>query len=130
MAASRIVGIGVDIESIQRFRNKPLVKNEKFYRRLFTPVEIEYCKTKKDPYPHFTARFCAKEALKKALPETLSPGWQNVEIRNDEKGRPSVHFLPVSQSSSEHSALDKYGVQISLSHDNARAIAFVIIENI
>ena len=124
MNSKNIIGIGVDIESIQRFRDKPFAENEKFYRRIFTPLEIEYCLSKNDPYPHFTARFCAKEALKKAIPQDLFIGWKEVEVRNDKTGKPSVHFLKPHNKSS----IKDYIVNISLSHDKTQAIAFVIVQ--
>jgi len=46
---SDILGIGVDVESIDRFRNRLKGKNKKFYERIFTPLELEYCFNKKDP---------------------------------------------------------------------------------
>lgn len=126
MNLKNIIGIGVDIESIQRFRDKPFAENEKFYRRIFTPLEIEYCLSKNDPYPHFTARFCAKEALKKAIPQDLFIGWKEAEVRNDKTGKPSVHFS--TSHKKNKSTLKDYIAHISLSHDKTQAIAFVIIQ--
>ncbi|MFC1732976.1 holo-ACP synthase, partial [candidate division KSB1 bacterium] len=65
MTGSSIIGIGVDIEQIDRFRNKPLNGHRRLYNKLFGSNEIGYCTSKRDPYPCFTARFCAKEALVK-----------------------------------------------------------------
>ena len=59
--------IGTDIEEVSRFRNKKYSENKSFYKKIFTDDEIDYCLGKIDPYPHFTARFCAKEATIKAL---------------------------------------------------------------
>ena len=126
MDLNKIIGIGVDIELIQRFRDKPFAENEKFYRRIFTPLEIEYCLSKSDPYPHFAARFCAKEALKKAVPLDLFLGWKDAEVRNDKNGKPSVHFLTSQQENK--SILKNYIVHISLSHDKTQAIAFVVVQ--
>lgn len=126
MYTKKIIGVGVDIESIQRFMDKPFAENEKFYIRLFTASEIEYCLAKREPYPHFTARFCAKEALKKALPGITSLGWTDVEIKNDENGMPFIDFLNLSKD--DKTFLDECKTHISLSHDNAQAVALVIVE--
>lgn len=69
----KITGIGVDIENIFRFRKLPYKKNRHFYEKIFTESEIKYCLSKADPYPHFAARFAAKEAVIKALPKPVLP---------------------------------------------------------
>lgn len=108
--------IGVDIEDISRFKDKPAA----FYERVFTKSEIEYCVSKKNPESHFAARFCAKEAVFKAL---SSAGIQDVlitgiEIYNDENSCPRVRFLNPDIP---------YNVHISLSHEKEKAIAFAML---
>lgn len=126
MKSSAITGIGVDIESIKRFRDKPFDENEKFYRRLFTDSEIEYCLSKKDPYPHFAARFCAKEAIKKAIPDDSSLGWKEAEITNYENGKP---YMTLSSGFYDRSGISpELSIHVSLSHDATQAVALVIVE--
>ena len=36
-------GIGIDISSIKKFKNKPFKENENFYKKLFSEQEIAYC---------------------------------------------------------------------------------------
>ncbi len=127
MTDFRIVGIGVDIEQIDRFTNKPFSENEKFYRKLFTEREIEYCKSKRDPYPHFTARFCAKEALAKALPGSIRPGWKEVEILTEKSGRP--FFEIIVKDINKKSQLNDLEILLSLSHDRTKAVAYVIVQS-
>lgn len=105
--------IGVDIEDISRFKNK----EQAFYERVFTPLEIAYCQSKRNPAPHFAARFCAKEAVFKAL---SSAGYDDIfitqiEVYNDEKGCPRIRLLNPDI---------KVKVHISLSHEKEKAIAF------
>ena len=105
--------IGVDIEDISRFQNK----EQAFYERVFTPLETAYCLSKRNPAPHFAARFCAKEAVFKAL---SSAGYDNIfitqiEVYNDEKGCPRIRLLNPDI---------KVKVHISLSHEKEKAIAF------
>ncbi len=66
-----ITGIGIDIEDIARFRKKPFGKNKAFYKKIFTEKEIKYCFGRANPYRHFAARFCAKEAVIKASGKNL-----------------------------------------------------------
>ena len=108
--------IGVDIEDISRFKDK----EQAFYERVFTKLEIEYCLSKRNPAPHFAARFCAKEAVFKAL---SSAGIDNIvitdiEIYNDNNSCPRVRLL---------NSNIKYKVHISLSHEKEKAIAFAML---
>ena len=108
--------IGVDIEDVERFINK----DEMFINRIFTPLEIEYCKSKITPHQHFAARYCAKEAIFKALSAFKEKGieFKSIEIYHENKV-PKVRFLSELK--------DRYDVKVSLSHDKTKAIAYVII---
>ena len=121
----RIIGIGVDIESIRRFKDKPFESNERFYRRIFTPIEVNYCLKKRNLYSHFTARFAAKEAAIKALGKEKKYFFSEIEIRNDEQGRPNLYFLKKSSDSEEKKYFPE-NTLISISHCNEYAVAFVI----
>ena len=50
------ISIGTDIIDIQRFRNKPLKTNQKFYNSNFSKSELEHCKKFSDLYPHLAGR--------------------------------------------------------------------------
>lgn len=111
--------IGVDIEDTERFINK----DETFLNRIFTPLEIEYCNSKLNSHQHFAARYCAKEAIYKALSSMGEYGieFKTIEIYNQNR-IPYVRFL---------SELSKnYKAKLSLSHDKTKAIAYVIINKI
>ena len=71
------LAVGVDIEDIERFEGK----DEMFYRRIFSDLEFDYCKSMPCPAQHFAARFCAKEAIFKAL---SSFGESGVEFKKIE----------------------------------------------
>lgn len=110
--------IGVDIEDINRFENKP----QEFLDRIFTENEQNYCLSKAKPASHFAVRFCAKEAVTKALNSMniKQPGLNQIEICHDANSCPKIK-LPVKK---EYSNLN---IDISLSHDKTKAIAFVAI---
>ena len=107
-----IKGIGVDLENISRFKNKPFNKNKNFYKRIFTKKEIEYCLKKPNPYQHFTARFCAKEAFIKALNNDIK-SYKSIEIEAKNK-KPLLRWKGKS-------------FLVSMSHDKEKAIAVVIV---
>jgi holo-[acyl-carrier protein] synthase len=119
---------GVDIIETDRIK-RSLEELESFRNRVFTECEIEYCESRnRAKYESYAARFAAKEAVLKALGTGLSDGtgWKDIEIRNDEKGKPEVVL--------KYRALEIYrdlgakSIDISLSHSGGHAIAFAVIE--
>lgn len=118
------VSCGIDIIEVNRVKEAIEDLGEKFLNRIFTPAEIEYCINKnKMMYQHFAARFAAKEAIFKAMSDLLEDKyeitWTDVEVLNDEKGRPYVHFIdknyPIKQ------------IDISLSHLSEYAVANCVV---
>ncbi len=58
---------------------------ERFMQRIFTPVELDYCRGKKRELEHLAGRFAAKEAVLKVLGTGWRSGisWTDIEVRND-----------------------------------------------
>ena len=115
---------GVDIIEVNRIQESIESLGDKFLNKIYTPLEIEYCNNKKSmKYQHFAVRFAAKEAIFKAMSNLLKDKyeitWTDVEILNDEKGRPVVHFLK--------EGYDIEQIDISLSHLKEYAIANCVI---
>ncbi len=112
------MAIGVDIEDISRFVDK----SEDFLKRIFTDSEIEYCSKFKNPESHYAARFCAKEAVIKALtPLNIHISEYNmIEIYKDRNDCPKVRILK------DLPQIPK--IELSISHDKTKAIAFVTAE--
>ena len=113
--------IGVDIESISRFENKSLEKDKHFLERIYTKAEIDYCFKSKQSAKHLAARFCAKEAIYKAMSNLIKDGtieFKNIEILNNENGSPFVKL---------HDNRFNVDISISLSHDKDKAIAFAVV---
>jgi len=119
-----ILGVGTDIVEIKRIKETIENWNTRFIRKVFTEKEIEYCQSKSNPIPHFAARFAAKEAFYKALPQNrnYSLSWQHIEIIN-ENGKPTIKF---HSDKEEHKFI---AIHLSLSHADNNAMAIVIIEN-
>ena len=90
----KVNGIGVDLVNIPRMRGVIDRWQERFLRRVFTEEEIAYCRARRDPVPHFAARFAAKEAGLKALGTGLRLGvsWRELEVRR-ERGQAPVLVL-------------------------------------
>lgn len=112
------MAIGVDIEDIERFKGK----SEEFLNRVFTDVELEYCLKYSKPESHLAARFCAKEAVVKALTalDIENVSYKDIEVFHNEKHCPQIRILK---------SINKNIIfQLSLSHDRTKAIAFVTAE--
>ena len=85
-------GIGIDLVPISRMRQVVERWQERFVTRVFTAAEIAYCRSRKDPAPHFAARFAAKEAGLKALGTGLRRGvfWRDMGVVNLRGGKPTI----------------------------------------
>jgi holo-[acyl-carrier protein] synthase len=59
-------GIGIDLLEIERLE-RALQRRPRLAIRLFTDAEREYATRRARPAQHLAARFCAKEAVAKAL---------------------------------------------------------------
>jgi holo-[acyl-carrier protein] synthase len=123
-----IVGTGTDLARIERFR-KFLDPGNKVLERVFSVAERQYALQKKDPAPHFAARFAAKEAFLKALGTGLRDGlsWQQVVVVRDQLGCPSLQLSGrAAQLLAERGARTAH---LSYSHDGDYAVATVILES-
>ncbi len=116
------ISCGTDIIEIGRIKESIEDLGEKFLNRIYTQKEIEYCESKKSQkYQHYAARFAAKEAIFKAISKELNDkyeiGWKDMEIFNDEQGRPQVKIKGVQ----------KENIDISISHCKNYAVAMVVM---
>lgn len=116
---------GIDIVEIERIEKSITRTNGKFIEEVYTQKEIEYCESKKNAkYQHYAVRFAAKEAIFKAISDFLTNkyeiSWQNIQILNNEQGRPYIEFI--------NTKLDQIkSIDISLSHCKQYAIANVAL---
>ena len=119
------ISCGTDIIEIERIKKSIESTNGRFIKEIYTEKEIEYCESKKrQKYQHYAARFSAKEAVFKALSVILedkySLSWLDVEIINDENGRPYINFT--------NKTFDRLiSIDISLSHCKEYAVAYVVM---
>lgn len=120
-----IQGLGTDIIEIERIKANIDRYGLRFLDRIFTAKEQWYCLTKKESAVHFAGRFAAKEAVAKALGSGFSGGlsWLDIEIINDEKGKPVVHLS--QKITANLAGLD---VIISISHCRDYATATAILQ--
>lgn len=125
-----IFGIGIDIIEVARIQKQIDSESNSFLKKIFTDKEIEYCESKiKNKAQNFAARFAAKEAFFKALGTGWRDGlsWKDVEIENDELGKPNILLSGKSKKNIQENDISK--IHISLSHIREIAVAVVILEN-
>jgi holo-[acyl-carrier protein] synthase len=123
---SRILGIGVDIVDVQRMKDVLEKQGKVFLNKVFSDMEVTYCKTRKKPHIHFGARFAAKEAVAKAMRTGWSGAfhWRDIEVVNDQSGAPHILL-----SRDVAKALDQCIVHLSLSHTDTTVVALVVLES-
>jgi holo-[acyl-carrier protein] synthase len=122
-----ILGIGIDLISVERIEKAVSKWSDGFTRRVFTDGELDYCLRQKRPAMHLAARFGVKEAVMKAFGTGWSGGvrWTDVEVVRDTSGKPSV----VLDGRLKEMA-GRMGVRetlISFSHDRGYAVAQAIL---
>lgn len=115
---------GTDIIEISRIKKSIDDLGSNFINRIFTQDEIAYCESKKtQKYQHYAARFAAKEAIFKALSESVedkySIDWKDFEVICDGNGKPHINII------ADINIDDIESMDISLSHCKEYAIANV-----
>ena len=118
-----VYSVGVDLIEIERIDQLLEKYGEKFLKRIYTEVEIEYCSKKKNK-GSYAARFATKEAVFKATGLGLGKGmtWKDVEVVNDERGKPAVRLYGKTAE-----ILAQKTIELSLSHSKDDAIAMVVV---
>ena len=80
-------GVGIDLLEVDRLE-RALERRPRLAERLFTEGERAYAASRARPAQHLAARFCAKEAVAKAL---ALPGWNFMDVEvMDTGGAPDV----------------------------------------
>ncbi len=122
-----IIGTGIDIVQNKRIEKLINKYGQHFLEKVYTKMEIEYCQTKKNYVPSFAARFAAKEAILKALGTGMrNNNWQEIEIANNELGKPEVLLFNKTLKRAEE--LKVTSIFISISHEKDYSIAQIIME--
>lgn len=119
MGLQVIVGIGVDTVDIDRF-GKQLERTGALAARLFTERERTL------PIRSLAARFAAKEALIKAVGDSVGLDWHDMEVLASNGSRPVFVRTPALEQ-----VLISIGAahpHLSISHDGGHAVAMVVLD--
>lgn len=99
-----------------------LARRPRLAERLFTDSEREYASGRARPAQHLAARFCAKEAVAKALALDHFEA-REIEVVASPGGAPSVRL---SGHAAERAADLGVEVQVSLTHSKGMAAAVAV----
>lgn len=117
MGRIKTASVGIDIVEVKRIR--ALARKGRFLARIFSTKEVSYCRRHKDPFPHFAARFAAKEAVYKAL-GVRGLRHKEIIVRNAKSGKPGI-YLPKRLGQLERR------LSVSLSHSDQYACAVALL---
>lgn len=115
---------GIDVIEVERIKENIEKYESRFLNKIYTEKEIEYCESKGvQKYQSYAGKFAAKEATFKAISNLLNNKydieWKDIEIINDENGRP---FICLSTDLKNIIQID-----VSVSHIETVAVANVLI---
>jgi holo-[acyl-carrier protein] synthase len=109
-------GVGIDLLEIERLECA-LARRPRLAERLFTDSERAYAATRARPAMHLAARFCAKEAVAKAL-ALREWSWRDVEVLGGGDGPPEVRL-----SGAARARADELGARVGISLTHTRSMA-------
>jgi holo-[acyl-carrier protein] synthase len=113
--------IGIDLLEIDRLE-RALTRRPLLAERLFTPAERGYAASRARPAQHLAARFCAKEAVFKALRlDVLRP--LEIEVAGG-GGRPHVVLHGAARDRADELGVS---IEISLTHSRHTAAAVAVL---
>ncbi len=118
-----MISTGVDIIEIERVHRIMKNKGHRFLNRIFAPCEIEYITKHNKNISSIAARFCAKEAVAKALGTGIGDiSWRDIMIFTDNRGKPFVELKGRAKE-----LLNNREISLSISHSKEFAVAFAVI---
>ena len=121
-----VLGIGTDITECLRIAQMIERHGELFVSRVYTPHEIDYCRSRRMATQHFAGRWAAKDAVLKAIGTGWRRGisWRDIEVRNTAAGRPVARLQGGTLEIAE-----KLGIRcvlVSISHCRSHATAYAV----
>ena len=118
-----MIFMGTDIVPISRIDKMIQEKGDQFLNYIFSTTEQDICNQKASPSIHYSGKFAAKEAVKKAILSSksfLTIPLSSIEIHNDKDGMPLVQI--------QENGFDFKYLNVSISHAGDYAIATAILE--
>src|SRR5215207_9131868 len=115
---------GIDSIEISRVEQGIERFGERFLNRFFTAGERSDCN---DQANRLAARFTAKEAVAKVLGTGIGDvRWRDIEIRSDERGRPTLHLHGAAAEVSASLGLTEWDISLTHTRTTASAVAVAL----
>src|SRR5215212_6497354 len=114
-------GVGIDLLDVGRFE-RALERRPRLAERVFTDAEREYAAARARPGMHLAARFCAKEAVAKALGLTA---WSFRDVEVVATG--AAPRVSLSGSAAARAAELGVTASVSLTHTDTTAAAVALL---
>lgn len=121
-----IVGLGIDIASIDRIRAVLDRHGDRFWERVLTPKERELLGRRRDRALTLAGRWAAKEAAIKALRGKPGYLYQQLEILRARGDAPRIAFFGLAAEAAAE--LGVVQAHVSITHDAGVAAAVVVLE--
>lgn len=120
-----IVGLGIDVCSIERMRRALERHGDRFFSRICTESERADL-AGREVATGLAGRFAVKEAFAKALDGARGVGWHEAQVRRSESGRPRLELSGKALETAHAFGADTW--HVSITHDAGVAVAVVILE--
>lgn len=120
-----IIGLGIDVCSIERMRRALERHGDRFFDRICSEAERSDLMGREQATA-LAGRFAVKEAFAKALDGARGVGWHEVQVRRAASGRPTLELTGNAMA-----AVERFGANtwhVSITHDAGVAVAVVILE--
>ena len=114
-----ILGVGIDILEIDRLEGA-LNRRPRMASRIFSAKELQYANERSRPSKHLAVRFCAKEAVAKAL---ALEGWSFSDVEVKEGVPPTVSLRGRAKTRADELGT---ALMVSLTHSEGSAAAVAI----
>ena len=126
MSGLGLVGVGIDVVDLERFRTV-INRTPSMVERIFTDAEREYSLRLPDPTERLAVRFAAKEAVMKAMGVGLgSCTLAHIEVVRSEEGQPSVVLHETAERVAEAAGVGGWRLSLTHSGSMAQAIALAL----
>jgi holo-[acyl-carrier protein] synthase len=120
---SMIVGIGIDLAEVERYRfdERALAW---FARKIYTEEEMAYAMRKRNWPERLAGFFAAKEATRKAFGHAIP--WRWVGVGHERSGKPTILLFGKAQDLIASRGVTS--VHLTITHTETTAAAVVILE--
>jgi holo-[acyl-carrier protein] synthase len=122
-----IPSIGHDIVEINRIQSAYRKYGDKLLQKIYVPDEIQYCFSKKNPFPSLASCFAAKEAVSKVFRCGIGPQfhWKSAIVHHQSNGCPIILLDPLGQNLLQQ--FNGSAILISLTHTQSLASAIALL---